>query len=72
MSVHYNEGFKREVAIAYMAGQKQQLILLLNIIFLKPLFESGKYGEECQYKNTTLQKNGIDVAQEIIVKGKRK
>lgn len=41
MSVHYNEGFKREVAIAYMAGQKQQLILLLNIIFLKPLFESG-------------------------------
>ena len=41
MSVHYNEGFKREVAIAYMAGQKQQLILLLNIIFLKPLSGSG-------------------------------
>lgn len=67
MSVHYNEDFKREVARAYMAGQKSTADIAAEYNISKTSVRewSKKYGEECLYKNTTLEKNEIDAAQEI-------
>lgn len=67
MSVHYNEDFKREVARAYMAGEKSTADIAAESNISKTTVRewAKKYGEECQYKNTTSEKKGIDTAQEI-------
>lgn len=67
MSVHYNEDFKREVARAYMAGEKSTVDIAAEYNISKTSVRewSKKYVEECQYKNTTSEKTEIDTAREI-------
>ena len=67
MSVHYNEDFKREVARAYMAGERSTADIAAEYNISKTSVRewAKKYGEECQYKNTTSEKTGIDTAHEI-------
>ena len=67
MSVHYNDDFKREVVSAYMAGNKStaELAAEYNVAKSTVTEWAKKYGEECQYKNTTQKTNESDSASEI-------
>ena len=67
MSVRYNDDFKREVVRAYMAGNKStvELAAEYNVAKSTILEWAKKYGEECQYKNTTQETNESDSASEI-------
>jgi transposase len=67
MSVRYNDDFKREVVRAYMAGNKStvELAAEYNVAKSTILEWAKKYGEECQYKNTTQKTNESDSASEI-------
>ena len=67
MSVHYNEDFKIEVAKAYMDGEKSTADIAAEYNISKTSVRewAKKYGEECQYKNTTAENTGINTAQEI-------
>ena len=55
MSVRYNDDFKREVVRAYMTGNKSTVELSAEYNVAKSTISewAKKYGEECQYKNTT-------------------
>lgn len=67
MSVRYNDDFKREVVRAYMAGNKSTVELSAEYNVAKSTISewAKKYGEECQYKNTTQKTNESDSASEI-------
>jgi transposase len=67
MSVRYNDDFKREVVRAYMAGNKStvELAAEYNVAKSTILEWAKKYGEECQYKNTTQKTDESDSASEI-------
>ena len=67
MSVRYNDDFKREVVRAYMAGNKSTVELSAEYNVAKSTISkwAKKYGEECQYKNTTQKTNESDSAKEI-------
>ena len=55
MSVRYNDDLKREVVRAYMTGNKSTVELSAEYNVAKSTISewAKKYGEECQYKNTT-------------------
>lgn len=67
MSVRYNEDFKREVAKAYMAGDRSTVELAADYNIAKSTITewAKKYSEECQYKHTTSKTNESDSAAEI-------
>lgn len=67
MSVRYNDDFKREVVRAYMAGDKSTVELAAEYNVAKSTIRewANKYGEECQYKNTTQKTSESDSASEI-------
>ncbi len=67
MSVRYNNDFKREVVRAYMAGDKSTVELAAEYNVAKSTISewAKKYGEECQYKNTTQKTGESDSASEI-------
>ena len=67
MSVRYNDDFKREVVRAYMTGNKSTVELSAEYNVAKSTISewAKKYGEECQYKNTTQKTNESDSAKEI-------
>ena len=67
MSVHYNEEFKKEVFKAYMAGDRSLVQLSADYNVAKSTISdwAKKYGEECQYKNTTAKNIESDSAAEI-------
>lgn len=67
MSVRYSEDFKMEVVKAYMAGDRSTVELSADYNVAKStiLEWAKKYGEECQYKHTTLKTNESDSASEI-------
>ena len=67
MSVRYNDDFKREVVRAYMAGDKSTVEIAAEYNIAKSTVSewAKKYGEECQYKNTTLKSNESESASEI-------
>lgn len=67
MSVRYNDDFKREVVRSYMAGNKSTVELSTEYNVAKSTISewAKKYGEECQYKNTTQKTNESDSAKEI-------
>ena len=67
MSVRYNDDFKREVVRAYMAGNKSIAEISAEYNVAKSTISqwAKKYGEECQYKNTTHKTNESDSANEI-------
>ena len=67
MSVRYNDDFKREVVRAYMTGNKSTVELSAEYNVAKSTISewAKKYGEECQYKNTTQKTNESDSASEI-------
>lgn len=67
MSVRYNDDFKREVARAYMAGDKSTVEIAAEYNISKSTVSewARKYGEECQYKNTTSKSNESESASEI-------
>lgn len=67
MSVRYNDDFKREVVRAYMEGNKSTVELAAKYNVAKSTISewAKKYGEECQYKNTTPTANESNSASEI-------
>ena len=67
MSVRYNDDFKREVVRTYIAGNKSTVELSAEYNVAKSTISewAKKYGEECQYKNTTQKTNESDSASEI-------
>lgn len=67
MSTHYSEDFKREVAKAYMAGDRTLVELSADYNVAKNTIRewSKKYGEECQQKHTTQKNFESDSASEI-------
>ena len=67
MSVRYNDDFKREVVRAYMAGNKSIAEISAEYNVAKSTISqwAKKYGEECQYKNTTQKTNESNSANEI-------
>lgn len=67
MSVYYNEDFKMEVVRAYMTGEQSTAAIAAEYNISKTTVRewAKKYGEECQYKNTTAKKPENDTAQEI-------
>lgn len=67
MSVRYDDDFKREVVKAYMAGDRStsQLASDYNVAKSSILAWAKKYGEECQYINTTSTSKESDSAKEI-------
>lgn len=67
MSVHYNEDFKREVAKAYAAGDRSTSEIAADYNVSKTTIRewAKKYGEECQYKHTTVKKEENNSAMEI-------
>lgn len=67
MSVRYNEDFKVKVVKAYMAGDRTLVELSADYNVAKSTIRewAKKYGEECQYKNTTQKNNESDSASEI-------
>ena len=67
MSVRYNDDFKKEVVRAYMAGDKStvELSAEYNVAKSTILDWTKKYGEECQYTNTTHKNPESDMAKEI-------
>ena len=67
MSVRYNDDFKREVVRAYMVDNKSTVELSAEYNVAKSIISkwAKKYGEECQYKNTTQKTNESDSAKEI-------
>lgn len=67
ISVRYNDDFKREVARAYMAGDKSTVEIAAEYNISKSTVSewARKYGEECQYKNTISKSNERESASEI-------
>lgn len=67
MSVRYSEDFKKEVARAYMAGDKStvQIAAEFNIAKSSVSDWAKKYGEECLYNNTTSKNNESESVKEI-------
>lgn len=67
MSVRYKDDFKREVVTAYMAGNKSTVELAAEYNVAKSTISAWakKYGEECQYKNTTQKTSESDSTKEI-------
>ena len=69
MTVRYNGDFKKEVVRAYMGGGKSTVEIAAEYNIAKSTVCEWikKYGEECQYKNTTTpyNGNGIESAKEI-------
>ena len=67
MSLRYNEDFKREVTRAYMAGNKSTIEIATEYNIAKSTVSEWvrKYGEECQYKNTTSKVNESRSSSEI-------
>lgn len=67
MSVRYNDDFKREVARAYMTGDKSTVEIAAEYNIAKSTVSewARKYGEECQYKNTTKKASESESAREI-------
>ena len=55
MSVHYTEGFKKEVVKAYMAGDKStpQLAVEFNVAKSSVSKWVNEYKEECLYTTST-------------------
>ena len=55
MSVRYNEEFKKQVVQTYMAGDKSHAEIAAEYNIAKSTVSAWakKYGEECQYTNTT-------------------
>ena len=67
MSVRYNKDFKLEVVRAYMAGDKSTIELSAEYNVAKSTISEWvkKYGEECQYTNTTSKSSENESAKEI-------
>lgn len=67
MSVRYNEEFKKDVVRAYMNGDKSIAEIAAEYNVGKTTVSEWvkKYGEECQYKNTTQKSSQGDYASEI-------
>ena len=67
MSVRYNDDFKKEVVKSYMAGDRSTVQLAADYNVAKSTIRewAKKYGEECQYKNTTPKLNESDSTNEI-------
>ena len=67
MSVRYNEDFKKEVVRAYMEGSKSTLELAAEYNVARSTISewAKKYGEECQYTNTTSKSNESESAKEV-------
>lgn len=67
MSVRYNDDFKMEVVRAYMVGDKSIAELSAEFNVAKSTISewAKKYGEECQYKNTTSNFTESESAKEI-------
>ena len=67
MSAHYKKDFKLEVVKAYMAGDKSTIELAAeyNVAKSTILDWAKKYGEECQYTNTTSKYPESDSTKEI-------
>ena len=55
MSVHYTEGFKKEVVKAYMAGDKSipQIAVEFNVAKSSVSKWGNEYKEECLYTTST-------------------
>ena len=67
MSVRYSDDFKKEVVRAYMAGDKSTAEIAAEYNIAKSTVSewARKYGEECQYTNTTSKSIENDSAEEI-------
>lgn len=67
MSVRYSDDFKKEVVRAYMAGDKSTAEIAAEYNIAKSTVSewARKYGEECQYTNTTSKSIENDSAKEI-------
>ncbi len=67
MAIRYSEDFKREVARAYIAGEKSTVEIAADYNIAKSTVSewARKYGEECQYKHTTLKRDEGESAAEI-------
>ena len=67
MSVRYSKDFKMEVVRAYMAGDKSIALIAAEYNVAKSTISewAKKYGEECQYNNTTLTSTESESAKEI-------
>lgn len=67
MSVCYNDDFKKEVVRAYMAVGKSTVEIVAEYNIAKSTVSewARKYGEECQYTNTTSKSMENDSAKEI-------
>ncbi len=67
MSIRYNEDFKKEVVRAYMEGDKSTVELAAEYNVAKSTISewAKKYGEECQYTNTTTKSKEGESAAEI-------
>lgn len=67
MSVHYSDDFKKEVVRAYMAGDKSTVDIAAEYNISKSTVSewAKKYGEECQYTNTTSKSNESESVKEI-------
>lgn len=67
MSIRYNENLKIEIAKAYMVSDKSTVEISAEYNIAKSAVSEWvrKYGEECQYKNTTSKVNESESSSEI-------